>query len=118
MNTPISGSPDLRSRETQLWIGMVEVQPDKSSCFLGNSRGAFVNIVTWASSTDEFRRKAELVLGKLGLLVIEVEGAEPVSTRREKAELSEELEEIIERAGANPRAIIHGTFHTWRRDDA
>jgi hypothetical protein len=63
-------------------------------------------------------RKAELVLGKLDLFVAGIEGAEPVSVRERKAELSDEIEDLVARAETNPNAIIYGTFHTWERDDA
>jgi len=100
----------------QLWIGKVEVRPFKGSTTLEDAKGAFVNIVTWAQNVEEYRRNADLVLGKLRLFVVEVENPEPVSVRREKAVFDEEIEEMIARAQDNPNAIIYGTFHTWERD--
>ena len=90
----------------------------KGSTTLGNAKGAFVNVVTWAHDVEEYRRNAGLVLGKLGLFVLEVESPEPVSVRREKAVFEEVIEDMIARARNNPNAIIYGTFHTWDRDTA
>jgi len=55
-----------------------------------------------------------LVFGELGLFVAAIEDPEPVSIRREKVSLVEEIEDIIDRATDNPDAIIYGTFHTGR----
>jgi hypothetical protein len=108
--------PTSQERKKQLWIGKVEVRPLKGSTPLGDAKGAFVNIVTWAQNVEGYRRNADLVLGKLRLFVVEVENPEPVSVRREKAVFDEEIEEMIARAQDNPNAIIYGTFHTWERD--
>ena len=72
--------------------------------------------ISSAQNVEEYRRNADLVLGKLRLFVVEVENAEPVSVRREKAVFEEEIEDMIARAQDNPNAIIYGTFHTWDRD--
>jgi hypothetical protein len=118
MNIPTNKSMDGRRKVKELWIGLVEVRALKRSEILGDAKGAFVNLVTWATDADEFKSNAELVFNKKGLFVIEIENPEPVSTRRKKAELDDEIEEIIDRAQDNPKAIIYGTFHTWKRDTA
>lgn len=102
----------------QLWIGKVEVRPLRGSRILGDAKGAFVNIVTWATDAEEYRRNVDVVLSKLGLFVVEVENPEPISIRRQKAKLDEVIEEMIERAQDNPDAIIYGAFHKWDRDTA
>jgi len=106
----------------QLWIGMVEVRASNGgSDVLGTTKGAFVNVVTWASGAAEFRRHAELVMNTLGkLFVIDVVDPEPVETRRArtKGHFEEDIEDMISRARTNPDAIIYGTFHTYEKDDA
>jgi len=113
---PTNPKPEPRGKE--LWIGLVEVRILKDSEFFTDGKGAFVNIVTWTSDADGFKANAELVLGELGLIVLEVDRPEPVSARRKWAELDEEIEDIIARAETNPNAIIYGTFHKYLRDDA
>ena len=118
MNISNNSSMAAPSRRQQLWIGLVEVRALKPTEVLGDAKGAFVNVVTWASDADEFKTNAELVLGKLGLFIVEIENPEPVSIRRKKAEFEDEIEDMIARAQDNPNAIIYGTFHTWKRDTA
>ena len=109
-------------RRERLWIGMVEVRSLKGkSTVLGNVKGAFVHIVTWAADAQQYREKVELVIKNLGgLFVAEVVEPEPVDARRGKlrGEFEAEIEDVIERAKANPNAIIYGTFHRFEKDDA
>jgi hypothetical protein len=115
-------STAARQNAKQLWIGMVEVRAlSGQSEILDGGRGAFVNIVTWALDAEEYRRNAELVISDLGdLFVSEVVNPEPVGTRsaRMGAEFSEEVEDMISRAQGNPKAIIYGTFYSFKRDNA
>ena len=109
-------------KKKQLWIGLVEVRTtDGKSPILGDTKGAFVNIVTWASDVDEYERNARLVIGELGgLYVAEILDPESIEKRRAKrgGDLEEEIEGIISRAEGNPNAILYGTFHTYERDDS
>jgi hypothetical protein len=103
----------------QLWIGLVELRPlHPDNEHLDSAKGAFTNIVTWAANLDQYRQNVEYIAGTLGLFVAEIEDAEPVEARREKATLGEELEEIVLRAEGNPNAIIYGTFYTFNADTA
>lgn len=104
---------------SQLWIGTVEVRPFGETEVLKNARGAFTNIVTWAANAEEYRRKAELVVDGLGgLFVLEVLNAEPVEARlaRTGGEFGEDIQDLIDRALANPKAILYGTFETYEED--
>ena len=108
--------------QKQLWIGMVEVRAsNEKSEILGDTKGAFVNIVTWASDSEHFKQNAELIIRKLGgMFVAEVIDPEPVSTRRARlhGKLDEAVEALVSRAEVNPKAIIYGTFHTFENDNA
>ena len=87
---------------------------------MGDGKGAFVNIVTWATDAEQYRHNAELVIGGLGdLFVSDVLNAEPVEDRRARRGngFNENIEDLISRAHANPNAILYGTFHTYKRDD-
>ena len=106
----------------ELWIGLVEVRSLKGrSEILGGTKGAFVNIVTWALDAEGYKKNAELVIGGLkDLFVVDVITPEPVDVRRAhaKGDLEDEIEDMISRAQDNPNAIIYGTFHTFEKDDA
>jgi hypothetical protein len=108
-------------KKKEVWIGLVEVRAlNGGNEILGDTKGAFVNIVTWASSAEDYKRNAETVIGDLGgLFVSDVLTPEPVKTRRvKKVVFEEEIEDMISRAEGNPNAIIYGTFHTFEKDDA
>lgn len=103
----------------QLWIGLVEVRPRPNCDILDGLKGAFVNIVTWATNAHEYERRARLVLDKLHLHVVGVENAEPVDARRaHEGSLADSIEDMVSRAEGNPNAIIYGTFHTYAKDNA
>ena len=112
----------MAARRKQLWIGMVEVRPlSGKSELLGETKGAFVNIVTWALDAEQYRHNAELVIGGLGgLFVSDVLNSEAVEDRRARAgsELDESIEGLILRAQSNPNAILYGSFHLFEKDDA
>jgi hypothetical protein len=112
----------LNQKHRQLWIGLAEIRPlSGGSEMLEGTKGAFVNIITWASNAEEFRSNAEMVIGNLGgLFIAEVISPEPVDLRRNNSNgnFDEEMEEMISRAEANPNAIMYGTFHLFERDDA
>ena len=121
MNILTKRSMDAEGKTKRLWIGLVEVRSEKGGNeILRDTKGAFVNIVTWASDADEYRRNTELITGKLGLFVAGIENPEPVETRRKKGSVvfDEEIEDMISRAEGNPNAIIYGTFHRFERDNA
>ena len=104
----------------QLWIGVVEVRPLKpGSEILGNTKGAFVNFVTWACSTEQYEQNVRIVVSELGLFVGEVINPEPVARRRNReGRFIEEIEDIISRAEDSPDATIYGIFHTFENDNA
>jgi hypothetical protein len=102
-----------------LWIGLVEVRARaKNNFVLDGAKGAFVDIVTWASDQEEYRLKVNVIVKKLDLFAVEITNAEPVSGRRKRTPLDDDTEEMVERATNNPNAIIYGTFDTYDRDDA
>jgi hypothetical protein len=113
----------MDTAKKQLWIGLVEVRPmNGKSETLDGAKGAFVNIVTWATDAEQFKRNAELVIRELdgALCVCEVVNPEPVETRRarDRGPFEEDMEDIISRAERNPNAIIYGTFHLFENDNA
>lgn len=97
-----------------VWIGLVEVTPREDAEVLREVTGAYVNVVTWASNETQFREKAKIVMDKLKLAIMDVEGAEPIANRG--ALKNEELLNIVSRVQSNQKAIIYGTFQTWNEN--
>lgn len=100
--------------ERELWLGVVHLKSLTLRDWSGfddggriHAAGAYMNIITWASNTDEFRANAEKLASDCKLYVVDIEGEEPLS-RRDRAVLNEELQEIADRAETNPNAIIFG----------
>ncbi len=102
----------------ELWIGLVEVRKRPDSEFLEGKKGAFTNVITWASTAQEFREKADKLAESLKLFVVDVEDVEPLSERQRKFAIDAELEDIADEARQNAEAILYATFHTYPRDDA
>jgi hypothetical protein len=96
-----------------IWLGLVEVKPLPECDFLGGKAGAFVNILTWASTKQEYRKKVQLLLSDLRLRLVDIEAPEPLTKRLQRSEVDEEISELARQAAANPNAILHATFHTW-----
>lgn len=103
--------------ESELWIGMVLLKPLTPKAMKG-AAGAYTDIITWASTADQFREKAATLAAEMDLYVVEVEDEEPLSVRRSEFELTEEVEDMASRAEHNPNAIIYGTFHQYPHGDA
>ena len=102
----------------ELWIGLVEVRKGPDSEFLQGKKGAFTNVITWASTAQEFREKADKLAESLKLFVVDVEDVEPLSERQRRFVIDAKLEDIADEARQNPEAILYSTFHTYPRDDA
>jgi hypothetical protein len=100
----------------ELWIGVIEVRP--CSRAPDAVAGAFTNIVTWACDVEGFRKKAETVAATMDMYVAGIEWAEPLAERARKRTFTEEVDDMVLRAESNPNAIVYGTFHTYRFDDA
>lgn len=98
----------------ELWVGVVELRRLPGCELLTEAAGAFTNVVTWAVSAEDFRTKAETLAESSKLFVASIEREEPLATRSARAYLTEELEELVNRAESNPNAILYGLFHTYK----
>ena len=102
--------------QPELWIGLVHVKPLDRKAY--GAAGAFTNIVTWACDAEGFRRKAETIAVTLEMYVVDVEEAEPLIKRTSDWLLTEEIDELVARAGSDANAIEYGTFHNYPFDEA
>ena len=102
--------------QPELWIGLVELKPLNPQEY--GAAGAFTNIITWARDEMEFRKKAETIAATLDLYVISIEDEERLAERTNKYTVSEDIEDMIQRAESNPNAIVYGTFHRYPFNEA
>ena len=92
---------------------MVEVTPRDDSELLIGAIGAFVNVLTWAADSDEFREKARELMEQLRLDIVGIDNAEPLAHRGPEEELNAEIVRISAEVRYNREAIMYSTFHTW-----
>jgi hypothetical protein len=114
--------------QLELWIGLVNLKPlheaswDSNVDLIPGAKdrivGAWTNIVTWAVNVEGFRQKTEIIAAELKMYVLDIEKAEPLSERRKNWSLTEEIDDMIQRAEFNPDAIVYGTFYTYSSEDA
>jgi hypothetical protein len=102
--------------EQELWIGLVGFRPMPGSDFFRGDAGGFTNVVMWANSEAEYRRKVQTIAAELGLFVTEIEDEEPVTKREQGHFWNEEIEDAVCRARSCPSEIVFGTFHTYKYD--
>jgi hypothetical protein len=106
MSSPSSEPPEI-------WIGKLEIRPFFDSALLGDATGAFVNVLTWASNPDQFRRKCGELMDSLHMQLIAIENAEPLASRGSEAGYETEFASLVREVRLNPNAIRYSTFHTW-----
>jgi hypothetical protein len=103
----------LPESHKEIWIGMVEVRPSIDSSVIADADGAFVNVLTWASNSNEFRQKVGELMNDLRLHVTGIESAEPLTQRGPEESLDQEIRRVAGEVRRNPDAIMYSTFHTW-----
>lgn len=98
------------------WIGLIEVVPLEGSEFLQGAAGAFVNVAALANSAEDYRMMVEGALIELELRLVDIEDAEPLSSRLSKWQVEDEIKDMaktVERVGS----VAFGTFDTYRSAD-
>ena len=93
----------------RVWIGVVEVTQGDSE-LLSNADGAFVKVLAWASSNEEFCSKARELMDYLQVKVIGMHEVRQFSSVRGA---DHETKSIALELQADRNAIRYATFHTW-----
>jgi len=106
------------SIEKSIWIGMAQVLSLPGSEILQGVSGAYVNILTWATSPSEFREKAKELMDHLGLKLVGVEDEEPLTEREKRGEVDADIAQVALEVKDNPKSIRYMTFHTWTEVNA
>lgn len=93
-----------------IWIGTIEISwsDEKTPTVF---RPAFTVVTTWATNPAELREKCVRMLESYGWKLLDVEQADSVPN---EVEFSEEVEDMLARTRSNPKAIIYGTFDSYR----
>ena len=101
----------------ELWIGLVNVIPKQGNDDLGDSSGAYVNVISYASSSSQFCKLVKKELLELGFIVVEIEDIELFSDRIETYSVSDELFDLA-REVESSKKIGLGTFHSYKNDES
>ncbi|MGA2041457.1 MAG: hypothetical protein ABSH42_19415 [Bryobacteraceae bacterium] len=96
----------------EIWRILAEILVEPGDMASGSTKG-FMNITTWADSTETARAKIAGYLGTFKWHVISIEDARPIDGDQD---YGEEIEDMIGRTRSNPNAIILGTFHGYKEN--
>jgi hypothetical protein len=61
----------------QIWIGFAEVRPLPECKLLEEARGAYVHIMAWAETAEEFQKMASLRDADLSLEIVQFRDTQP-----------------------------------------
>ena len=104
-----------------IWTGIACLVADPNCKefrrFGDNGKGAYVNIVAWASSEQEFADRVKRTVAELDCLLLELEGVKLLEQRMEETEYPEELITMRATSERQRKDVVFGAFHTWTESD-
>jgi hypothetical protein len=80
---------------TTTWIGLAHVRPQEQTDLLDGALGAYVWVVAMAADEGNFVSIATDALQETGFDVIEIDDVEPWAVRVTRAEVGEEISEVV-----------------------
>jgi hypothetical protein len=95
----------------EIWIGLAEVAAGPECNILATGKAAFTNVLTYAETQDEYRRKVIEMMEHYGAAVLDINDIEPLRSRLEKTSVDDELLAIADEL--EPEHIRFGTLHTF-----
>jgi hypothetical protein len=105
-----------RKREKSLWIGLIEVTPNAGNESLGDAKGAYVNVVTFATSALSFKRRVIRALSEMDMNLVEFDPPEQLRARLFAKRVDKEIIHMAETA-SKLDSVVFGTFHTYSSED-
>lgn len=100
----------------KVWIGLVGVESHPGNDLLGDARGAYVNVVTLASSVSDYTDRVRAAVNELGLRLTEIENPEPLSRRTAKYAVNEEILTMANTA-RKLDSVTFGTFYPYEDNE-
>jgi len=95
-----------------LWKTLVGTVQRPGVSFLGEAKGAYVNVVVSAADISELEQKVKLALDELGLDLIEMDEAEVLPLALSKARVSEEVLTMAKTV-RKLDSVAFGTFYVF-----
>ncbi|MDU1890795.1 MAG: hypothetical protein E6767_08910 [Dysgonomonas sp.] len=65
----------------EIWIGLIEIKPFLSNSIISQNERAYTNGLVYAISEEDYKNKITLFLLQIKFHVIDIEDAEPLSSR-------------------------------------
>lgn len=94
-----------------VWIGLATVIPREGNNDLGNAKSAAVNVLNWAKSEDDFKKRVTQQLFEYDYDLIELEDVE-IFDFENREKYKDGLNEIAMLV-ANHKSLQWGTFYTF-----
>lgn len=94
----------------KIWKVIAEILVEPGDMPSGSTKG-FMTVTTWADSAQAAEGKLARYLESFKWHLIAIEDARPVD---ENQDYGEQIEDMINRTRSNPKAIILGTFHSYK----
>jgi hypothetical protein len=108
---PVTPTHGLLILMSELWKIRAEITVEPQDFPSGDTVG-FMNIITWADSSEIAQAKIEAYFATFNWHVVGIEEASLIPGNFVYED--EGLQDMIERARDNPDAIICGTFHSYK----
>jgi hypothetical protein len=105
----------------QLWTAIACVVADPACKpfrrFGDDGKGAYVNVVAWAESEEDFHKRIERASKELDCILLELDGVQLLETRMEEPDFPDELLEMRTTAMRQREDTVFGTLHIWTQSD-
>lgn len=106
----------------ELWVGLAALKQDpncKNFRRFGEGKGAYVNVVRWAESAQDFEDKVRHIARRdLDCILIELERVGLLEERMATDDFPDEFINMRGTAYRQPEDTVFGTFHVWMQEDA
>src|SRR3954452_1697009 len=103
--------------KSQIWTGIACLVADPNcenfKRFGEDGKGAYVNIVAWATSARGFGERVKQMAVELDCLLLELNRVKLLELRLEEPEYPEELLTMRTTAERQPLDVVFGSFNIW-----
>jgi hypothetical protein len=99
----------------EVWIGLVEVVPEEGNDIFDGAPGAYASVLAIAASVEDYMAVTAPALLRQGLIAVGVDDPEPLRERKSRAQLSEEILDLDERARKGD--VVWDTFYVFEAED-
>jgi hypothetical protein len=95
---------------------MANVEQPADVSFLGQAKGAYVNVVAPAIDAADFIRQVKRALDESGLLLLEIEDLERLDKKLSRETATSEVSELMKSA-RKTGGVAFGAFYAYDSDD-